>query len=567
MVVESGKKAVLSGVEEKKQFSVTLNNKAFKVLTDNLYADKIGAAIRELSSNAYDAHKEKGNLDIPWKIHVPSPLEPYFSIRDYGSGLSHEQVLSLYTTFFSSTKDQSNDFVGGYGLGSKSPFAYTSNFVVNSYYNGVVTSYAMYLDNGAPTVSLLGSEITEEESGLEIRYSVNSVDFNSFSEKIKLYSEFYNPTPIGVPDLQPATFLVDKIYKSSYQKNGGVIIGKVPYPMSYFPTSMFIELDIGEVEVSVSRETVSMDYSDIIHLSKIIESRIVDAIKDKRLPLSVDLLRYYYKELLSIFQEKKINFLRIKGKQYHNLTQNSKFFFNDLDLSLNQLKRLQGMDNESILLTSKYNYEELLDELSFSEDLLIRVSSIPRAKAERVSRCKTFEDYQNKYKDFFLQKKGWRFESIEDIDFNKRTYCVCSERGSLSPTIRAFFDEICPNAVIIEKSRKNAFRAFPRRIELNDRLMSKIATKRLSKLDKAKVKFCVDYPNSYNSESKLANYRYYDYDLVCKDYDKESYFKFVANHIAETKQNCKYRIENELNNIISVFGTEIVKEVITYEIH
>ena len=123
--------AVLSNVAEVGEFRIRNSAKAFKILSAGLYANKIRAIIRELTTNALDSHTAAGTTR-PVDVHLPSSLEPRFSVRDYGTGLDHDEVTNIYTTYFESTKTNSNDFVGALGLGSKTPFSYTDNFTVTA---------------------------------------------------------------------------------------------------------------------------------------------------------------------------------------------------------------------------------------------------------------------------------------------------------------------------------------------------------------------------------------------------------------------------------------------------
>jgi hypothetical protein len=113
--------AILSNVSQVNSFSIKATAKSFNILSSGLYANKIRAIIRELSCNAVDSHVAAGKADVPFDVYLPTALEPFFRIRDYGTGLDHEQVTNIYTTYFESTKTGSNDFIGALGLGSKSP--------------------------------------------------------------------------------------------------------------------------------------------------------------------------------------------------------------------------------------------------------------------------------------------------------------------------------------------------------------------------------------------------------------------------------------------------------------
>lgn len=120
------------GVSTQKSFTITASAKAFDILSNKLYTYKIRAIVRELICNAYDSVIEaKTNKKI--KIHVPNSMEPYFSVKDCGVGLNEKEIEEIYTNVFASTKTQSNDLIGAFGLGSKSPFCYVDNFYRNSY--------------------------------------------------------------------------------------------------------------------------------------------------------------------------------------------------------------------------------------------------------------------------------------------------------------------------------------------------------------------------------------------------------------------------------------------------
>ena len=102
-----------SGLESQSSFTIKASPKAFAILSSGLYSDKIKAIIRELACNALDSHKA-AKQDKPFDIHLPGSWSSEFKIRDYGTGLSKESILKLYTTYFESTKQDSNDYIGAY---------------------------------------------------------------------------------------------------------------------------------------------------------------------------------------------------------------------------------------------------------------------------------------------------------------------------------------------------------------------------------------------------------------------------------------------------------------------
>jgi hypothetical protein len=186
--------AVLTNVAEVSAFTIKATAKSFQILSSGLYANKIRAIIRELSCNAYDSHVGAGKSDVPFEVHIPNTYEPWFSVKDFGLGLDHSEVINIFTTYFESTKTGSNDYVGALGLGSKSPFSYTENFTITANKNGVCSIYSAFInDLGVPSVALLNTSSDPDlVNGVEIKFSVeNSYDISKFqNEAVSVYYWF-----------------------------------------------------------------------------------------------------------------------------------------------------------------------------------------------------------------------------------------------------------------------------------------------------------------------------------------------------------------------------------------
>ncbi len=81
-------------------FRIEANAKAFDILSSKIYTDVPLAIVRELSTNAFDAHVENNCADKPFDVKLPNALDPEFAIRDFGPGLSDENIETIYTTYF-----------------------------------------------------------------------------------------------------------------------------------------------------------------------------------------------------------------------------------------------------------------------------------------------------------------------------------------------------------------------------------------------------------------------------------------------------------------------------------
>jgi len=158
------------------QFQIAQTAHTFQLLSKGIYSMPVRAVIRELCCNALDSHRVHGNPDTPFDLHLPTDLERTFKVRDYGTGLSHEDVEGLYSTYMASSKQGSNDQTGCFGLGSKSPFAVTRTFTVTSWHGGKKMVFvATIADTGLPSLTHLMTKPCDEPTGLEVSFQPNDM--------------------------------------------------------------------------------------------------------------------------------------------------------------------------------------------------------------------------------------------------------------------------------------------------------------------------------------------------------------------------------------------------------
>jgi hypothetical protein len=267
------------------QFTLKDENLAhvFQILRSNLYSDKILAVIREYSTNAYDANKNNGVVDTPIQVTIPTHLEPTFQVRDFGKGLSEQDVFGIYASYGASTKRESNEYVGTLGMGSKSGFAYAPSFTVTSYHEGVKKVYEAYIDEtNIGTIAKMHEEESSEPSGICVKIDVSPNDIRAFRDKAYHFFKNFSPMPkfFGVK-------LDDDInYELSTQKvihscdlgvltanrgySGSVLVkmGNVCYPLLDFNTKytdwirgyeLVLNVEIGDVSFTTSRESLEMN--------------------------------------------------------------------------------------------------------------------------------------------------------------------------------------------------------------------------------------------------------------------------------------------------------------------
>lgn len=187
------------------KFKIKASAKAFKILS-GFYSEPILAIPRELGANAWDSHVKAGNTSQMFEVHAPNTLEPWFAIRDFGTGLSPDAIDTIYTTYFESTKTSDNDSDGCMGLGSKTPFNYTDNFNVTSFYKGKKYVYNCFIDEtGSPNIMQIAAVDTSDKNGIEIKFGVKMSDISMWVEKIsRAYEPFrYRPVITGAKIMYP----------------------------------------------------------------------------------------------------------------------------------------------------------------------------------------------------------------------------------------------------------------------------------------------------------------------------------------------------------------------------
>jgi hypothetical protein len=220
---------------EKIEMSVDAASMAhvMSILTD-LYSDPTMAVIREYSTNARDAMIEAGNGDSPIEVSLPNAMSPFFKVRDYGVGLSVEDIRNIYSKYGASTKRGTNEQVGMLGLGCKSALTYTQQFTIRSVKDGQLVLVAISrTENGSGIMEVVHTSESDDKNGVEISVPVNRT--NDFSWKAAEFFRFWEPGTVLIDGQPPKSFKDDTVQISDnlYIKHGNstdyVVMGNVAY--------------------------------------------------------------------------------------------------------------------------------------------------------------------------------------------------------------------------------------------------------------------------------------------------------------------------------------------------
>lgn len=229
----------------------------------NLYSDKEMAVVREYSTNARDSHIEAG-VNRPIEITTPSYLSYFFKVKDYGVGMSADDIRNIYSKYGASTGRITNDKAGMLGVGCKSGLTYTDQFTVVAIKDGIKVNVAVSrsVDGGGEMI-ILSETQTMDSNGVEIIIPV--ARNNSFAHKCEQFFQYWKQGEVlinGKPPVQPVLNKIsDRVFlreNVSYYGKPVVVMGGISYEINKeqikFPNSFVGFVNIGDVSFPPSRE-------------------------------------------------------------------------------------------------------------------------------------------------------------------------------------------------------------------------------------------------------------------------------------------------------------------------
>lgn len=489
-----------NGINDETEFGIAINAKSFKVLSSTLYQNKIGSIVREISSNARDSHIAKGTPEIPFEIHAPSLFEPYFSVRDFGVGLTDEDIRTIYTRLFVSTKDNSNDQVGAFGLGSKTPLSYTDSFTVTSIFNGIKRIYSIYIkNNGMPAINLMANDKTDEQNGVEVSIAVETNDISRFCTEISKQLRFFSVKPIiknstnfkfesiGTPFISIDRFDITSTGKIN------IIQGDIGYPLDVElispkitdrNLSEFLEkieerganiyFDIGEIDITPSREAISYENNTINTIIKRFEKTLL-----------------LFKETM----QKTLNSLQNDWERAIFLNEGTAFISSSI-LESNQFGLVYSNDTGMVGYSSS--------RLSISDEFDINVNN--------------YKLVTPKYSDKYVVKRG-RVNSFLYPRNNTKVFIVDEEgKRYYNQRVRKY---------IIENNIKETF--YIVKIDSSNRIDSSVISQLESKITGIKFIKCstLPLPKKYLKQKTLS-----DTKRAGQSYLKSRYYKYSGEDLS-----------------------------------
>ena len=252
----------------------------------NLYQDPTMAVLREVGANCVDATIEAGTEKLGWELHLPSRMDGNVRFVDNGVGISHDQMIRIYSIIGASSKRGNNDLIGGFGVGKWSLCSLVNNFQAVSRFNGTKSQYFISLQSsGLPDIRLIKSEATTERNGFEVKFLCPDRKVSDFNEKVEKAYRFFAIKPRVFRDGKSVSLtynfgnvIFDGGINNFSIYNGAnspvVVMGGVGYRLpsetilenkkfekfrGLLNCNIAIHVPIGEYSITPSREAIQLD--------------------------------------------------------------------------------------------------------------------------------------------------------------------------------------------------------------------------------------------------------------------------------------------------------------------
>jgi len=272
---------ITGGVEF--SFSKGAVNKLFQMMSNYMYSDKEYAVISELAANAVDAHAMVSKHDTPIEVNLPTRLESEFVVRDFGPGMSEQDVYRFLTQYGESSKGDTNDQIGSWGVGSKSPAAVSDSWSVISHHDGKKMHFEVFITQaGIPTLKKI-YEGESDTTGLEVRVPVSPNGHNQWVNAAQRAFKHYKVKPVFNTTLHFP--VIDYKYEGNGwarhargNRGGKLMITMREYDLDHAKVMSAIPSDdpcrklftggwqgfdfmfnVGEISLSISREQIQYD--------------------------------------------------------------------------------------------------------------------------------------------------------------------------------------------------------------------------------------------------------------------------------------------------------------------
>ncbi len=443
---------------EGETFSIEDNPFIFDILRNKMYSDPISSIVREVACNARDSHRVIESTK-PIEISLPTSTNPFLKIKDYGTGLPKDIISNVFIKYAASTKRGDSIQTGGFGLGAKTPFAYSDSFSIVTIVNKIKYNYVCFIDETKRgKISLLSEGETTEENGTEIAIKIDPKDFSKFAVAVNNLNEFWSEPIIIKHSADHFTFR-KKSYHFSFdnfrlgygEENIYAIIDGIKYPVNNpnisrnyllrsLKHSLFLFFDNSQLSLSATREQLSYDQKTIDLINKRVSEAIDHVVSLIKTSVNE---KDNYKEALSYFRTFSTSiFNSIDAIESLNIC------YGDKKLFINSSIYLNGCPILTFNIKSSYRSDRIESKVSYS---LMTAGDVGL--------------YYNDFEDIGsedLNSKHFKPYFLLNENHNKKIYVIVPNISFSLDVIKRQIDfdsfDIKPLSSIITKPKKRVIR-------------------------------------------------------------------------------------------------------------
>lgn len=207
----------INGLAE--EVTVSTDAEFMMMIAHGIYSNKALALIRELLCNARDGHAKAGCLDKPIHITLTDNL---LVVRDYGTGIPNAIFAKTYMTFGQSTKRKDKAATGGFGVGTKVPWAVCDTFSARNWIDRTMTAYSIVKSDpnmeGKPTCTPVMTIPSIEPSGVEVSVPFPEKMHHEIKNNLRWFVEELNIPAIinGVEHVSTRAPIINELYNTGF---------------------------------------------------------------------------------------------------------------------------------------------------------------------------------------------------------------------------------------------------------------------------------------------------------------------------------------------------------------
>lgn len=242
-------------------------------ILSNMYAHKEHAVVREYVCNAVDSHVAAGQTR-PVELTLPTIMSPQLTVRDFGIGLSHDELIGVYSRYGKSTKRDDDTQIGAFGIGAKAGFTVSPQITVIGTKDGEQTVAVFSLDvDNTPHYDIVSRSGSDDPDGVLVQIAVD--EHAGYEDAAREVLAALPPGSVTCDGIETGSLFTgaerigERVWKRSTPTSRIVVMGGIAYPLEkslveqitdgdlkQVAKGLIVEVPLGALDLAPSREAL-----------------------------------------------------------------------------------------------------------------------------------------------------------------------------------------------------------------------------------------------------------------------------------------------------------------------